>query len=770
MVSTHLFFSIRKSELDPNRPRHPDIDLPRFLVDSGASTHILSDESKFITFDKYYSKQHEIKLADGSVASGVVAGRGNASVILHDINGNAHNVMLKNALCIPSFKVNIFSVQVAAKSGAIINFGQYDSELIAADGTRFRIRKHKDDNMYYLNNVNVNTCKIATHSLEEWHRIMGHCNMKDILRLESVVEGMKITDKNNYNCNVCQLGKMTQHISREADKRATHPLELVHTDLSGPIDPIAKDNFRYAITFVDDYSGAIVVYFLKFKSDAAKALEKYISDSAPYGKIKCIRSDNGTEFTSHEFESVLIKNQISHQFSSPYSPHQNGTAERSWRTLFEMGRCLLLEAELPKKLWAYAVRAAAYIRNRCFNQRTGKTPIELLTNNKPNLGNMHVFGLNCFAYVQEKSKLDDRCEEGIFLGYDCYSPAYLVYFPFKDQVRKVRCVKFNDKLVQYDEVSEYLYPKRDIHENDSELAITQKGLIQEKDSSEEMASTEVNNEIVPVHDMKDKEKRYPARQRHKPKHLDDYVTDDGDMDDINHIRVDYCYKICGVPKTYNEALNSPDFHKWQHAMNDEMQSLHDNNAYNLTYLPEGKSLIGGRWVYAIKIGPNNEEIHKCRYVAKGYSQVENIDYNETFSPTARVASIRMLMNITVQNDFVVHQMDAKTAYLHADIDCEIYVEQPKGYVQTDSKGVEYVLKLNKSLYGLKQSGRNWNNMLHDFLISKRFQQSLSDPCLYTKIDGCTSMIIVIWVDDILLAASSHYELNVIKADLLKNSK
>ena len=187
-------------------------------------------------------------------------------------------------------------------------------------------------------------------------------------------------------------------------------------------------------------------------------------------------------------------------------------------------------------------------------------------------------------------------------------------------------------------------------------------------------------------------------------------------DDSVNVTMHYCYKMCDVPVTYSEAISSPDSQSWKYAMNEEMDSLLNNDTFELTQLPEGRKVVGGRWVYAVKLGPNNEEQFKARYVAKGYSQVQDIDYHETFSPTARVTSIRMLMQLAAQYDLAVHEMDVKTAYLNAPIDCELYVEQPEGFVTVSESGEKLVLKLKKSLYGLKQSGQNWNNMLHEYLI------------------------------------------------------
>ena len=256
---------------------------------------------------------------------------------------------------------------------------------------------------------------------------------------------MKISDKSNFNCTVCPQGKMTQFRNYEVRKETTKPLELVHSDLAGPISPTSRENSKYVISFVDDYSSCIFVYFLKNKSDAVEATRKFLIDIAPYGKLQRLRSDNGTEYTSKEFKSLMINNNIKQEFSAPYSPHQNGTAERSWRTLFDMARCMLLQAKLPKVMWNYAVRASAYIRNRCYNERTGKTPYEAFTNKQPDLSNMHAFGSKCFAYIQNKQKLDPRAEEGVFVGYDPCSPAHLVYIPDAQVVRRVRCVTFFDE-------------------------------------------------------------------------------------------------------------------------------------------------------------------------------------------------------------------------------------------------------------------------------------------------------------------------------------
>ena len=144
---------------------------------------------------------------------------------------------------------------------------------------------------------------------------------------------------------------MTNPVSKISKVRSTKVLELIHSDIVGPINPISKGKFRYSMNFVDDYSGAVKTYLLRQKSDAHQALVQFIADVSPYGKIKRLRCGNGTEYICKNFRNVCSNNKIRMKFSSPRSPHQNGVAESNYRAIYEMARCLLAEAKLPKILW-----------------------------------------------------------------------------------------------------------------------------------------------------------------------------------------------------------------------------------------------------------------------------------------------------------------------------------------------------------------------------------------------------------------------------------
>ena len=143
--------------------------------------------------------------------------------------------------------------------------------------------------------------------------------------------------------------------------------------------------------------------------------------------------------------------------------------------------------------------------------------------------------------------------------------------------------------------------------------------------------------------------RYPRREHTKPKYLEQFV-DGSEIEETELVNftIDYGYRMSDAPKSYQEAMSSDDSSKWQIAMEEEVHALRENETYEIAQLPKGKNTVGGKWVYTIKSGPNGEGKYKARYVAKRYSQIPNIDYHETFSPTAKMTSVRMLMQLAVQ--------------------------------------------------------------------------------------------------------------------------
>ena len=337
---------------------------------------------------------------------------------------------------------------------------------------------------------------------------------------------------------------------------------------------------------------------------------------------------------------------------------------------------MLIESGLPKQLWTYAVQTAAVIRNRCFNERTGQTPIQMMTGRRPNWSRMQRFGSECFVDKQDKRKLDPRSEKCVFIGYDKNSPAYIVYFPVSKKVQKHRLVKFVTKSGVERQTQTHFTSHDDnfiqhrFRSPDHRVAV-----------EHELEGSHHQPQPVEVK-CEPGSSRYPSRERGMPdRYTDCHVSrcmSEGEADQVQS-NIDYCYRVtCNIPVSFTEAVNSDKSREWVKAMDDEMHSLKEKNTFTLTNLPEGKKAVGGRWVYAMKTNVDGSEKYKARYVAKGYSQKMGMNYEETFSPTANLTSVRVLMQKAAQENLILHQMDMKTAYLNSPIDCEIYMEQPEG--------------------------------------------------------------------------------------------
>ena len=784
-----------------------------FLVDSGATSHIVKDISKFISFaDDFRADKHSMTLANGKKEQ-VAENSGTVLISIRTETGQIVDVHLERTLYIPSYPQDIFAVKAVTKKGGSVLL-RSDDGVITKDDTNFPIRT-SDGELYYLDLYDkssvvkdaAKSCHpsaVRSSSLEQWHHILGHVNKRDILKLEQVVEDMKISSKKDFPCDTCTLSKQSVHVSRQPDERATAPLQFIHSDLAGPIEPVAKDGLKYVINFVDDFTGASFVYFLRCKSDATKALEKFLCDIAPYGKVEYVitrlRSDNGGEYVSKAFEEVLLKHTIRHEFSSPHSPHQNGTAERNWRTLFEMARGMMIESGISRNLWSYAVMAAAHIRNRMYCSRIDDTPYHMLTGKKPSISKLHLFGSVCFAYTQQKKKLDPRCTEGLFVGYDKYSPAYLVYFPDTNTIGKFGTVSFTERYgasksdkssqpqlasdeddIPFNTVISFYNQQSQTQYSDAiqpaqyetNLLPTMDAEFNEMIADENYETPLLRNTFKESEPVTNEEThRYPQRTRQRPQHYTDSPSTHGNAmgmrshtDFANCIR-DSCHRISETPPSYSRAVTDKDADQWQLAMESEMSSMKDNDVFEVVPLPKGKKVVGSRWVFSIKDNPDGAVIHKARFVAKGFSQVEGSDYTDTYSPTAKMETVRMLMQFAIENDMVVQQLDVKTAYLNAPIDCEVYVKQPQGFeVQPRENSAVLVWKLKKSLYGLKQSGRNWNIVLSHFFNSKGFTQSKVDPCLFVRLDNSGKVYIVVWVDDIIVAGTTEIVTQI--KDILK---
>ena len=216
--------------------------------------------------------------------------------------------------------------------------------------------------------------------------------------------------------------------------------------------------------------------------------------------------------------------------------------------------------------------------------------------------------------------------------------------------------------------------------------------------------------------------------------------------------------FCEIPKSYQEIKNRNDKIQWEGAIKEEIDSLSKNNTWEIVPLPNNKNIVDCRWVFVI-INDIHENLtkYKARVVAKGFSQKYLLDFDETFAPVARITTFRIILAYANQNGLLIHQMDVKTAFLNILLKEEIYMRIPKVIEAKEDQ----VCKLNRAIYGLKQSARCWFQQFDHVLKQKGFKYSLEDRCLYIhdKGDVTRNIYILLYVDDLLI---SKLDINTMK--------
>ncbi len=218
-----------------------------------------------------------------------------------------------------------------------------------------------------------------------------------------------------------------------------------------------------------------------------------------------------------------------------------------------------------------------------------------------------------------------------------------------------------------------------------------------------------------------------------------------------------------IPHNWQEAKQNP---KWRAAMMEEMEALDKNNTWVITTLPPNKKVVGCKWIFTVKqTSEGKVERYKARLVAKGYSQTYGVDYDETFAPVAKMNTIRAIISIAANKGWSLFQMDVKNAFLHGDLQEEVYMEIPPGFSNCETEGK--VCKLMKSLYGLKQSPRAWFGRFSKEVCSLGYQQSNADHTLFFKHRCNKTTILAVYVDDIVITGNDDEEIKYLKRTLAK---
>jgi transposase InsO family protein len=302
--------------------------------------------------------------------------------------------------------------------------------------------------------VEPKTCLVAKSSLGWlWHRRLAHVGMRNLAKLqksEYILRLTNVTFEKDRLYSACQAGKQVSapHPPKNI-LTSSRPLKLLHMDLFSPIAYVSISGNKYSLVIVDDFSRYTWVYFLQDKSKAQRVIKKFIrrEQNEFELKIKNIRSDNGSEFRNLNAEEYLDEEGIKHELSAPYTSQQNGIVERKNRTLIEMARTMLYEYKTPNSFWAEAINTACHAVNRLYLQKyLGKTPYEILTDNKPKVHYFRVFGCKCYILNKKtkSSKFAPKADEDFLLGYGTNEHAYRVFNKTTGCVEVTVDVKFDE--------------------------------------------------------------------------------------------------------------------------------------------------------------------------------------------------------------------------------------------------------------------------------------------------------------------------------------
>jgi hypothetical protein len=369
---------------------------------------------------------------------------------------------------------------------------------------------------------------------------------------------------------------------------------------------------------------------------------------------------------------------------------------------------------------------------------------------------LRIFGSPVYIHIpkEKRTKLEPSGKKGTFVGYSETSKAYRIYIPGQKFIEVSRDVTFHEEATFRRarelpcDTEEQEAPS--LEPSDSPLPDEQREETSEPSVDPSRDTIEFPLEKPPV-------KRKPAWCREILKEAEKHAAPKGTFreskkpDKYSGLIAKLNLVIDSEPSTFEEASKHQ---VWKDAMIEEYDSILKNDVWAVVPRPRGKSVVTSKWLYKIKHAADGSvEKFKARFVARGFSQKEGIDYDEIFAPVARYTSIRIIISLAAVFGWKLHQMDVKTAFLNGEVEQEVYIEQPEGFVIHGKES--HVCKLKKALYGLKQAPRAWYGRIDSFLQSLGFTKSIADPNLYIKIVQNHPVILVLYVDDLFLTGEEN---------------
>jgi Reverse transcriptase (RNA-dependent DNA polymerase)/Integrase core domain/gag-polypeptide of LTR copia-type len=620
----------------------------KLVIDSGASDNMVNSDIGLVKINSNCAYSH-VLVANGQKVS--TKGKGKLNIFQKETD----------AIVVPDLKSNLLSVSKCTNDWNCNVIFTPQKVLFQDRISRKMIGEGKlSGGLYVVDSIPSVMAAINPNyaSPNLWHNRLGHPS-------DHVIRLLGIT-LNSVDCDSCHFAK--QHRLPFADRldKAENLFDLIHSDTWGSAPVDSKESFKYFLTFIDDKSRVTWLYLLKSKKEVPTIFKNFYNmiENQFGTSIKVLRSDNGTEYTNNKLQIFLQSKGISHQTSCVGTPQQNGVAERKNRHLLEITRALLFSANLPKEYWAVAICTSCYLINRLPSHILGiKSPLEILYNRKIGISHLRVFRCVCYVHSQEGNKLDPRAHKCIFFGYSSVKKGYICFEPNTRRTFISHDVTFNEnkmffgtdhiKQGEHSIYNDFIFPN--LRGDQPELPIQNFGRNEATRSDEQVGLDERQEEIENHTVAHPLNLRRSSRTTQASTMLNDFITYSVEYPieeqiRYNKISKDFLTFLTRIEKptepiSFEEAKKSE---IWVKAMSEELIAMNKNHTWDIIPLPEGKKLVGCRWIYKIKFNSDGTiERYKARLVAKGYTQTYGLDYKETFSPVAKMNTVRVLMSVAI---------------------------------------------------------------------------------------------------------------------------
>jgi hypothetical protein len=820
---------------------------PNWYLDSGASYHMTPFRDRFVSFQPITANPA------GGITGHEITPRG-IGAIRQQIDDQVLEV--SNVRYIPNIVASLLSYRQLEKQGFKIQpIAMQDGtslfEITDLQGQIFRAIPSSSD-VYPVNGVtnplilaakakkpakNADEATTATirpiyEPIEVWHSRLGHLNADDIIKLaEDPRSGIKIKGSKVLPfCETCKLAGSQKKLSKKPMRRSHRRGEFLHIDIGGggetlgdPNDlPTSFQGYKHFAIITDDATRFRWVFFLKERSDVYDVLVYFTNHLKNQGMRPAafLRSDWAPELDSERVQAFLSKEGIKWEPTTTYSPHQDGVSERSIKTILRRGRCILIEAKLPKKLWAEAMVTSTFLTNisptstELFSEllprkQKALTPYEAWYGTPYKTPKaLKTIGSDAYVHfegpkLKQAGKLYERSKKMTVVGYRD-SSTYRLYDWEENAIILSSSVDINESPPPppptAEESDDEAPPTEPDDDDDTIRVIPRDTAILDPvprivgveavgatgKKKKDLNSLPSRAEVPKSRRGRSKKQSIVdpavllAQELNRPTQMgpltllslakqDRALSEDPDIwfrpfRNFKAFLMKPEQNVNGikVPKTYDEAMSSPHAEQWQAAMDKEINENSARNVHTLVPTPKGTRILGGKWVYTLKPDENgNNHRFKARWVVQGFRQRKGIEYTKTYAPVVAGSTVRTLFAVAAVRGWHVKQIDFITAFLNGILpETEtVYTIQPKGYEQ----GSGLVCKLNQGLYGLKQAAKIWYDTLTKLLRDLGFAPSQWDAGLWFNKEK--QAYITLYVDDVKLIGPNEAALDEISRQI-----